>query len=85
MVRWRVEPMERLLRLEWRERGGPPVPGSPSRRGFGSRVLDGTVRAQLGGKVRQGWSAEEIEVELDIPLLGGKAPPLPTDTAATLD
>lgn len=31
MVRWRVEPMERLLlRLEWRERGGPPVPGSPS-------------------------------------------------------
>ncbi len=84
-VRWRIEAAERLLlRLAWLESGGPPVPGSPSRRGFGTRVLDGTVRAQLGGKVRQGWSAEGIEVELEIPLLGGGTPPLPADVATSL-
>ncbi|WP_052214427.1 PAS domain S-box protein [Belnapia sp. F-4-1] len=85
-VQWRVElepPGPPLLRLEWRESGGPPVPGSPSRRGFGTRVLDGTVRAQLGGKVRQGWSAEGIRVEMDIPLSGGTTPPVPENIATS--
>ena len=51
-----------LLQLRWAEAGGPPVARPPARRGFGSRVLDGTVRGQLGGAVtlpgrRRAWSA----------------------------
>ncbi|SDB66072.1 PAS domain S-box protein [Belnapia rosea] len=84
-VRWRVEIMGSLhLRLEWTERGGPPVAGSPGRRGFGSRVLEATVRAQLGGQVRQNWAAEGVQVQIDIPLLGGGIAPVPPDVAATL-
>jgi two-component sensor histidine kinase len=48
-VRWEVTAGE--LRLSWEERGGPAVVTPPLHRGFGSRVVDATVRAQLGGRV----------------------------------
>ena len=84
-VRWQVEGEERLvLHLAWLESGGPSVPAGPSRRGFGTRVLDGTVRAQLGGKVRQSWSAGGIAVEMEVPLLGGHPAPMPADVSASL-
>jgi hypothetical protein len=51
-VSWRLEGgPQGVLRLQWAEAGGPAVEGPPARRGFGSRVLDATVRRQLGGKV----------------------------------
>lgn len=37
-------------RIIWRESGGPPV-SSPTRRGFGSRLLQRGVAGELGGKV----------------------------------
>ena len=40
------------LRLTWTEAGGPPVV-APIRRGFGSRLLEHGVAAELGGKVTQ--------------------------------
>ncbi|MDB5965554.1 MAG: Two-component sensor histidine kinase, contains HisKA and HATPase domain, partial [Polaromonas sp.] len=44
-VSWWVEGGERgTLRLRWAETGGPPVQALPSRRGFGSRILEGTLR-----------------------------------------
>ena len=36
------------LRLEWRESGGPPVE-APERRGFGSRLIERGLEADLGG------------------------------------
>ena len=36
------------LRLEWRESGGPPVE-TPKRRGFGSRLIERGLEADLGG------------------------------------
>ncbi|WP_419899795.1 PAS domain-containing protein [Roseomonas sp. USHLN139] len=39
---------EGLVRLDWREEGGPPVKGVPSRRGFGSRMLERGLPAELG-------------------------------------
>jgi two-component sensor histidine kinase/GAF domain-containing protein len=39
------------LRLAWRERGGPPV-SPPARRGFGSRLIERALAAQLGGSAR---------------------------------
>ncbi|HEY7810553.1 MAG TPA: HWE histidine kinase domain-containing protein [Allosphingosinicella sp.] len=38
------------LRLEWREQGGPPV-AAPGRRGFGLRMIERALAADLGGGV----------------------------------
>ena len=45
-VGWRVE--DGVLRIEWKERGGPPV-SEPSRRGFGSRLIERGLSGDLGG------------------------------------
>jgi PAS domain S-box-containing protein len=39
------------LRLVWRESGGPPVI-VPTKRGFGSRMIERGLAAELGGKVK---------------------------------
>ncbi len=69
-VSWRVEggTPGRVLRLRWAEAGGPPVAGPPARRGFGSRVLDGTVRGQLGGAVSLAWARTGLVCEVEAPL-----------------
>ncbi len=59
---------ERSLKLRWTETGGPPVRGEPARRGFGSRMLDATIRRQLGGMVRLAWEAEGLACEIELPL-----------------
>src|SRR6201994_309200 len=45
-VRWSIQ--DATLHLDWEEHGGPPV-AYPTRKGFGSRLLERTVRG-LGGK-----------------------------------
>jgi len=60
-----------LLQLRWVESGGPPIAHSPTRRGFGSRVLEGTLRGQLGGKVSLAWEASGLVCEVEVPLRGG--------------
>ena len=42
------DPDDRVLRLTWRESGGPPVT-PPARKGFGSFVLEQTAPSMLGG------------------------------------
>ena len=56
------------LRLRWTEAGGPPVAGAPSRRGFGTRVIDATIRGQLGGTVERRWVQAGLTVEIAVPL-----------------
>jgi two-component sensor histidine kinase/PAS domain-containing protein len=56
------------LRLGWIEAGGPPVEGPPDRQGFGSRVLDGTVRGQLGGAVSFDWRRPGLVCDMEVPL-----------------
>jgi PAS domain S-box-containing protein len=56
------------LRLRWTESGGPTLEGPPARSGFGSRVLDATLRRQLGGSVRFDWPAEGLTCEIVVPL-----------------
>ncbi|RYI99496.1 MAG: PAS domain S-box protein, partial [Acetobacteraceae bacterium] len=70
-VSWRVVPQARgpaLLRLRWAESGGPPISAPPVRRGFGSRVLDGTVRDQLGGRATQSWAPDGLVCDLEVPV-----------------
>ena len=41
---------------------------APARRGFGSRVIEATVRGQLGGTVERRWERTGLVVEVAVPL-----------------
>ncbi|MGB8315422.1 MAG: hypothetical protein WCE69_13160, partial [Aestuariivirga sp.] len=38
--------------FEWTESGGPKIKAQPTRQGFGSKVINSTVAASLGGQSR---------------------------------
>lgn len=63
-VRW--ERGDGELRLAWRERGGPPV-SPPTRRGFGMRLLEASLR-DLGGRSRLDYAADGVRAEFSAPL-----------------
>ena len=54
------------LLLEWKERGGPPVE-APSRRGFGSTLIERSLDAQ-GGEVVLSFPQEGVVCEIKLPL-----------------
>ncbi|HET7598563.1 MAG TPA: PAS domain S-box protein [Burkholderiales bacterium] len=55
-----------FLRIEWREEGGPPaVP--PERRGFGSRLIENSIAAELGGSARLIFAREGLRCEMQVP------------------
>jgi PAS domain S-box-containing protein len=64
-VSWRVR--DGMLRLRWCETGGPAIRAAPARRGFGTRVLDSTIRGQLGGAVRLFWESAGLVCEIEVP------------------
>lgn len=55
------------LRLEWRERGGPPVM-PPARRGFGTRLVERGLRHDLGGEVVLAFDPRGVTCDIDVPL-----------------
>lgn len=75
---------DEMVRLRWSESDGSPTEEAPGHRGFGSRVIDSTVRGQLGGTVRRCWSAPGLVCEIVVPaarlLAGGR--PAPERSAA---
>jgi two-component sensor histidine kinase len=54
------------LRLSWAERGGPDV-AVPSRRSFGTQVIERNVPDQLGGTADLKWLPHGLECEFVIP------------------
>jgi two-component sensor histidine kinase len=50
------------LALRWTEFGGPGVT-APERRGFGSRLIEGTI-GQLGGQAGFDWRSEGLVCEI---------------------
>ncbi|HVF84044.1 MAG TPA: PAS domain S-box protein [Sphingomicrobium sp.] len=65
LIRWGVE--EGRLKLEWREEGGPPV-SPPERRGFGSRMIERGLAAELDGQVRIDFRPEGVVCTVDAPM-----------------
>lgn len=55
------------LRLTWRESGGPPVV-TPTRSGFGTRLIAGGVRRELAGEIDLAFEAGGLCCRLDVPL-----------------
>jgi len=72
-VHWSVEEKggERRLDLEWSERGGPPIETQPARRGFGSRLIERSIRADLNGKAEVKYEPKGLRCHINIRLLGG--------------
>jgi PAS domain S-box-containing protein len=74
-VSWTLDRENCALRLRWTETGGPALAGPPARRGFGSRVIEATIRNQLGGIVRTAWEPEGLVCEIEAPLAESHARP----------
>lgn len=56
-----------LLKLDWRETGGPRVAEPPQHQGFGTKLADISVRQQLGGEIERHWDAEGLQVIVTVP------------------
>ncbi|MES2710747.1 MAG: PAS domain-containing protein [Pseudomonadota bacterium] len=67
-VSWSVDHAAGLLLLRWEEHCGPPVTAPPLRRGFGTRLLEGTIKNQLGGTIACHWEGAGLVCEMTIPL-----------------
>jgi two-component sensor histidine kinase len=61
-VTWSRAADGRLV-LRWTEKGGPPV-RPPTRRGFGTRVVEHMIGGQLKGDLRLDWRAEGLVCEI---------------------
>ena len=74
-VQWQPVPAEDggkdgklpMLRIDWTERGGPAV-AEPTRRGFGSKLIEGSVAAEHGGDVRLVYDPSGLRCEILMPL-----------------
>lgn len=64
-VAWTLEPD--LLRLSWTERDGPPVT-PPDHRGFGARLLERGLAAELSGAVELTYDAAGLVCHMALPL-----------------
>jgi two-component system CheB/CheR fusion protein len=65
-VRWRIEHVsggEDVVHLSWQERGGPPAAASP-RRGFGSKLIERTLRHELEGTAAFDFAETGLRVAL---------------------
>jgi two-component sensor histidine kinase len=69
-VSWRIEPesdRRMMLNLEWQERGGPPVE-SPTRRGFGVRLIERCIAIDLGGVLDLAFRPDGVCCRMSIPV-----------------
>lgn len=55
------------FRLRWQEHDGPPV-AEPRRKGFGSRMIERSLAAQLQGRVTIGYPPQGVVCTIDAPL-----------------
>jgi PAS domain S-box-containing protein len=54
--------------LTWSEHGGPPILTQPTRRGFGSRLIERSFAAEVGGEVKLTYAPTGLTCRLEAPL-----------------
>jgi PAS domain S-box-containing protein len=64
-VKWSLAGNNELI-LTWTEKGGPAVK-KPTRRGFGTRVMERMIREQSKGDLRLSWGVEGLSCEIIVP------------------
>ena len=71
-VAWTVDEQNGRLQLVWTERGGPVV-HPPTRRSFGTRMME-SLGQQLNGRVQLAYEPSGFIYSLDVPLGSVRAP-----------
>jgi two-component sensor histidine kinase len=68
-VTWSVDrrPDPPCLALRWQERGGPPV-ATPTRRGFGARLIERSLARAVGGEARLAFLPAGVVCLIDAPI-----------------
>ena len=66
-MRRRAESGKHVLEILWREGGGPQV-SRPKRRGFGSRLLEQSLRHEFGCTITLSFAPEGLECRICLPL-----------------
>ena len=68
LIGWKIQPKPEGIRLilHWKEKGGPPVT-PPSRKGFGSQVIERGLAHELEGTVHHDYRADGVICTIDIP------------------
>jgi PAS domain S-box-containing protein len=68
-IEWSLDPAAdgRRLRLRWAEDGGPAV-APPTRKGFGSRLIERTLALELGATVELDYAGTGLVCTIDAPL-----------------
>ena len=71
-VHWQVrdENGDARLKLQWTERGGPPV-DTPVRRGFGTRLITEGLAFELNGEATIDYAKSGVVCVIDVPLSEG--------------
>ncbi|MGZ6020215.1 MAG: PAS domain-containing protein [Phenylobacterium sp.] len=74
-VGWRIggDAGAEELEIDWRETGGPPVV-APTRRGFGSRLIERSLQGQLGGEATLDYAPDGVRCRIRLPLTGELEP-----------
>ena len=68
LIEWRIDPTiegNRLV-LHWQEKGGPPVT-QPTRKGFGSRVIERGLPHELEGTVNLDYRMDGVNCTINLP------------------
>jgi len=68
-VAWEVDSLidPTVVEIDWRETGGPPV-SQPSRRGFGSRLVETGLAREFDGQVELTFAPEGLRCHMHLPL-----------------
>ncbi|RYE58842.1 MAG: GAF domain-containing protein [Rhizobiaceae bacterium] len=92
-LRWELDG-EGLLLITWRETGGPPV-RAPSRKGFGTTIIERSIPYDLGGGARTSYRLTGFEADFTIParyvvpgigmVTGAAGPAGPSSAGTTAD
>jgi two-component sensor histidine kinase/CheY-like chemotaxis protein len=56
------------LIFEWQERGGPAIAQPPTRKGFGSLLIEKVMAYELGGQVKMDFAKEGLTTTVKLPL-----------------
>lgn len=66
-VQWEVQPDDGALLIRWTETGGTAQPPTVARKSFGTRVIDGAINDQLGGKIERRWDPDGLACRIILP------------------
>lgn len=59
---------EKAIALCWQELGGPALQSSPAKAGFGSSLIDHSIRRNLKGEIVREWQEDGLTCSISFPL-----------------